>query len=239
MTDCGIEAMAPPLRIGQGCAEAALAVHDPRRLAAAHERLGLRLPPELAHAAEKRRAEYIAGRCCAAAALAELGLSDEVQVGRATDGTPLWPERTVGSITHTDGFAWAVAARKADVAAVGIDSERVMSAETRLEVESEILVANEIALFAINAISRTSSRETYVTLIFSAKESLLKCLYPLCAVLLAPKDIEVTQVDPNACTLGMSVAGDALPSFLPKAYTARFAVALPYVHTAVRTGNRR
>ncbi len=234
---CGIETVDTPLRVGQGVAGSAAAVRDVPRLANAHAHLGIPLPPELARAVEKRRADYTAGRYCATRALAALGLPGGTRVGRGADGAPLWPEGIVGSITHTAGFAWAAAARATDVTAVGIDSEQVMSPELRCEVEGEILGPAESALRAGSAAARQAlNHEEYVTLVFSAKESLLKCLYPTCGVLFAPKDIVITRIDPTAGTLDATVTADTLPGAIPREHTVRFVVQPPFVHTGVCLG---
>src|SRR5208282_5779110 len=64
------------------------------------------LPEEAAYlgrSVPKRAQEFAAGRVCARRALAELGVVDfPLRVGE--DREPLWPEGTVGSITHTTGF---------------------------------------------------------------------------------------------------------------------------------------
>lgn len=62
------------------------------------------------------------GRDAARAALASL----RVDAGALTAGPqgPLWPDGIVGSITHTDGTAIAIAAHIKDRTALGIDLER-------------------------------------------------------------------------------------------------------------------
>ena len=73
-------------------------------------------------AGPRRRAEFTAGRACARAALAALGLpAAPVLAGRA--GEPRWPAGVTGSITHCAGYRACAAARIADVAAIGIDAE--------------------------------------------------------------------------------------------------------------------
>src|SRR5215813_14270807 len=69
-----------------------------------------------------RRAEFAAGRSCARAALAMLGVAaGPILVGPA--GQPLWPAGVTGSITHCVGYRACAVARTTDVAAIGIDAE--------------------------------------------------------------------------------------------------------------------
>src|SRR6516225_7230906 len=73
-------------------------------------------------AGPRRRAEFAAGRSCARAALATLGVAaGPILPGPA--GQPLWPARVTGSITHCAGYQACAVARAADVAAIGIDAE--------------------------------------------------------------------------------------------------------------------
>lgn len=74
-----------------------------------------------------RRAEYATGRACARAALANLpDVAADAAIRRDDRGAPIWPDSTTGSISHTEGFCAAVAARiSPDLVAIGLDIERV------------------------------------------------------------------------------------------------------------------
>jgi len=78
----------------------------------------------VAKAAPKRRREFALGRCCARKALAALG-HDNAVIGRRDNGAPLWPDRVVGSITHTSGYAAALVADARRFSGIGVDAERV------------------------------------------------------------------------------------------------------------------
>jgi 4'-phosphopantetheinyl transferase EntD len=125
------------------------------------------------HAVPKRQLEFAAGRHYARAALALHGL-DEVVILAGARREPLWPANIVGSITHTDTYCAAVAARAQDFAALGIDAEY----DTQL--------AAEVATLVCTAAERrwceqTAGRDVSfpAKLIFCLKESLFKALYPL------------------------------------------------------------
>jgi len=76
----------------------------------------------VATAGRVRRTEFAAGRACARAALAELGVPPgPVLPGRA--GEPVWPAGVVGSLTHCAGYRACAVARAGDLAAIGIDAE--------------------------------------------------------------------------------------------------------------------
>ena len=127
----------------------------------------LALHPEeeghVAGAGEKRRRDFILGRACAHAALAQLG-RDEGAVGKSGQGAPLWPHGVTGSITHTLGYAAAVVGD--GFAGLGLDAERIGGVSEHLwprlfdEKERAALVQGDAALLA--------------TLFFSAKEAAYK-----------------------------------------------------------------
>jgi 4'-phosphopantetheinyl transferase EntD len=78
----------------------------------------------VARAAEKRRRDFALGRACARAALSHLGHREAViAIGDA--GAPVWPAGVVGSITHTDGYAAAIAGETSRFDGIGVDAERV------------------------------------------------------------------------------------------------------------------
>lgn len=126
----------------------------------------------LGRAVPSRIHEFAAGRCCSRAALARLGISSgPVLVGSHRE--PLFPPGVVGSITHTRDFCAAAVALKGRTVSLGIDAEAnqtlpegvgelVMEA-AELQEFSGVVLAPEIAVDA---------------LLFSAKESVFKAVFP-------------------------------------------------------------
>lgn len=103
-------------RLPPGSGVAAWAVGSPRESEFADEdRL-------VARAVSGRRAQFQAGRSAARMALAMLGHEPGPILARA-EGDPIWPEGVVGSITHTERWALAVAARLRAPAGLGVDLE--------------------------------------------------------------------------------------------------------------------
>jgi enterobactin synthetase component D len=132
--------------------------------------LGIALPDRIARAAPRRRAEWLAGRRCASEAL-RLLTGQGACPGMAPDRSPLWPDGTLGSISHSGDLAVAIAARAGSCLGIGIDIERVMDGQGAGEIASEALTPRERRHLANDPFS--------VTLAFSAKESLFKALHPL------------------------------------------------------------
>jgi 4'-phosphopantetheinyl transferase EntD len=146
------------------------------------------LPQEealVAQAAEKRRRDFTLGRTCARAALAGMG-HEGIAIGKGENGAPLWPAGIVGSITHTNGYAAALAGSAQQFAGLGLDAERVGGVTENLwprlfdEEERGSLAGIDAAGKAVAA-----------TLFFSAKEAAFKAWGGLGA--LAFRDIHVAQ----------------------------------------------
>ncbi|RVU34503.1 4'-phosphopantetheinyl transferase superfamily protein [Rheinheimera riviphila] len=146
-----------------------LTLHTP----ADFDSLGIFFPPSLMQAVPNRRAEYLAGRWCAQQTMAQLGIRD-VQTGTAENRAPLWPSGVVGTITHSHHLALAMVARADTCRGIGADIEFYMSQQQELELQSTVLHPFEQPQFTL--LSR--QLRCPLTLLFSAKESIFKALYP-------------------------------------------------------------
>ncbi|MBE0366556.1 4'-phosphopantetheinyl transferase family protein [Pseudoalteromonas aurantia] len=134
---------------------------------------GVSFPEKLKNAVAKRRAEFLAGRICAKHTLEKAGVRNFPLLS-GEDRAPIWPSHITGSITHTRHIAMAVTTSNSDVLGIGIDIERLMDAEQEQKLKSQILHPAESAIF-----SRLNEHTNHpLTLIFSAKESIFKALYP-------------------------------------------------------------
>jgi len=125
----------------------------------------------------KRRLEFARGRAAARHALSELGVPRQaIPVGPGRQ--PTWPEGFVGSITHCEGLVAAVAASAVHLSALGIDAEpaRALPPETR-----------ELVLHD----SEMSPDPLMEMMVFSAKESIHKALYPATEAWMDFLDVEL------------------------------------------------
>jgi len=139
----------------------------------------------VARAVPRRRREFAAGRHCARRALARIGAPlAALEVGRHR--MPAWPPGIVGSITHTDGFCAAVVARDRDLRGIGIDAERALPLPDGLV--SRICTASEIRRASADA---DLDGRPWCRLLFSAKESVFKCVFPEDGRWLEFADVEV------------------------------------------------
>lgn len=147
---------------------------------------GLALPTGV----RKRQAEFLAGRLCAFAAL-QYATGHGHVLPSSENRAPCWPSRTVGSITHSHGWAAAVAAQAADWRSLGIDAEPCMNPERAERLARQILTEDE------QADCQGLSPEAYarhLTLAFSFKESLFKALNPLVGQYFHFQDAELHEV---------------------------------------------
>ncbi|WP_343565066.1 4'-phosphopantetheinyl transferase family protein [Kiloniella sp. b19] len=131
----------------------------------------LDLPDQLQNALARRQREFIAGRLCAAEAIQKTRGQKSFPT-RNPDGSPSWPEGLTGSITHSHNLAIAAVGPSRLYRGIGVDLERTILPEELPAISSVILGQKEQALWSRQMNSRM------LTLLFSAKESLFKALYP-------------------------------------------------------------
>jgi len=183
-------------------------------------------PSHLARARDVRLREHRAGRFAAAEALGDAGAT-EATVGVGADGAPRWPAGFVGSITHTATFACAAVARGGRLRSLGIDSEPVLTEDALREIAPLLLVEGEEAWL------RGEECLAMATLLFSAKESLYKCLRPLAGVFFELTDARVEGLDGPGGRWRIRLLRE-LPGFSRGlALSGRHHVAGGMVHTAV------
>ena len=172
------------------------------------------LPAALAAASARRRSQYLAGRHCARRALRQAGAADQ-PVGRGDDGLPVVPPGWHLSISHAEGMALALAARTRDVAMLGVDIERWLTDATAAEVGP--MVASPADVATLRATTGLDAAQA-VTLLFSAKESLYKALYPTVRQFVDFDGACLASAAPG--TLTLRLARDWHPAWLAGACTA-------------------
>ena len=152
------------------------------------------LVPNLEIANKKRSNEFYSGRWCAGEAIYEV-IGQRLLPMRHVDRSPIWPKDVVGSITHTDEFACAMVARADQVRRLGIDLELVDKVASVDGLDEQIASVKERDLF------NAWDKDQFLSLLFSAKESLFKALYPECRVYFDYLDAEAVSVDSESIVL--------------------------------------
>ena len=172
----------------------------------------------------RRLLEFTLGRSCARAALASLNpFLWSFPILRTGDRTPCWPVGYVGAITHHKGRAAAAVARRGDYGGLGLDLEaqRAMSDAMR----RRLLRPEERA--RLEGLPQAEA-ELRAMVVFSAKESIYKCLHPVTGVYLGFQDAEVfdlVEVAPERGALRWRLFKDCGPRF-PAGYEGRGAFVL-------------
>lgn len=148
---------------------------------------------------EFRKIEFRLGRIAARVALEGLGVTWPSPILRGKNREPLWPSGVVGSITHArlsdqdigqaETIAIAICAWKREVRGLGIDLQQIHHTPA-LDISRKIAVGNEL-----NWIGSGLESGKKMLILFSAKESVYKTLYPLTKQWLGFHDVELEWSD--------------------------------------------
>lgn len=132
-----------------------------------------------------RRRDFTAGRNCARRALEGLG-HPAAPLPAGANRIPRWPAGVSGCIAHTRGYCGAAVAHRTQTCAIGLDIERC----DRLQPATyrRICTDAERAWLEAQAPDRV---QAWATLLFSAKECLYKCQYPLTGAYLGFRDVQL------------------------------------------------
>jgi 4'-phosphopantetheinyl transferase EntD len=171
-----------------------------------------------------RLQEFKHGRYCARRALAQLGVPDGAVIA-GDDRAPEWPTGVIGSISHCGQHAAAAVASKPEFDAIGLDIE------TR-----EALDADLLSMICSEPEQRLIAREPapllLAKLIFSAKESVFKSVWPRVRRFIDFTDVEIGLRIDEARFVAIP-RSDRLPADLFARLEGRFAERGNLIVTAV------
>jgi 4'-phosphopantetheinyl transferase EntD len=152
-----------------------------------HSVRGRLLGPEreaIAGAAPMRVEQFTAGRVCSRIALRRLGVTKATPIPCGQDRAPIWPSGFTGSISHTDAWCAAAVARTSDVRSIGIDLEAATPLKPALW--RRVCTPGERELLASLTDPGLAGK-----IVFSAKEAVYKCQYPITTTFLGFHAVEV------------------------------------------------
>ncbi len=177
-------------------------------------------------AVAKRKSEFKAGRLCAHKALARYGCSVE-PVLIAERGQPAWPKGIVGSITHDRDLCLTVLGSKNEKCGIGID----ITENAGLDRDVVTLICNTRE---IQDAGRNGSSLGYdpFRVVFSVKESIYKCLFPLVKEIFDFHDVEV-DIDYVRCRANIELTDRPFFDRLDTRPQGRFAVLNGHVISVV------
>jgi len=140
------------------------------------------------NASESRKIEFLNGRQCAHYALTKLGQNSTEAILIGKNREPIWPDNIVGSITHCDGYCAVAVAFSSNINCLGIDAELNTKFSDKLlsttQTDNEITTNKEL--------ENRSSDICINKLVFSAKESFFKLIFPYIKCYLNFKDVEIS-----------------------------------------------
>jgi len=139
----------------------------------------------IAMAVDKRKQEFKAGRLLARKLLEECGI-DHFPILMGNNREPIWPENISGSIAHSKNYCVVAVAQKDKIQGIGIDVEYI----DRVIREVWDHICTEEELLWVFSRPKSDHRK-YFALIFSAKESIYKCLYPLTKQWIGFEDVSI------------------------------------------------
>lgn len=152
-----------------------------------------------------RRAELASGRNIARRAMQAAGLVPG-PVLAGPDKAPKWPQGMRGSITHSRGLI--AAGVSSTLAGLGVDLEQA----SRLSDKAAMRVLTPEEQAALDPSSDDFS--WWATLMFSAKESVYKAVYPIASLYIGYREVTLTlDLDRQTFTaryIGKNVANDSL-----------------------------
>ena len=187
------------------------------------------LPPEeaaMAGASPARRREFTAGRVIARQAMATLR-RPQMAVPQSPDRAPIWPDGLVGSISHCKLACVAALAPATRISALGIDLEPNIA----LDADLVDIICTKSERNWLATLDRPN-RDVLAKLIFSAKESVFKCQYPLSKAMLEFHDIEL-RLDLARHQFEARFLTDADPFLANSALPGKFAMDADHITTTV------
>ena len=204
---CVCDAVAPAAVRHEAWAAHAVTVLNTH--AAPHE-VAIPSDPSLTGVRPPRLMTYLSGRYCALRALRAAGYeADGVPLGDA--GAPAWPAGVVGSISHTATRALAVVGPTAHWRGIGVDCEHVLDTAAADEIVGDVVAEAD----AVDVVAGGSLEwAEFVTIGFSAKESLYKCLRPIVGTFFDFTDAHLIQLNGDTGRARIRLVRDLAPEFV-------------------------
>ncbi len=167
------------------------------------------------NAVDKRRREFAAGRAAAHQAMQALG-QQPVAIPVGENRAPIWPERLVGSISHTRSCAMAVVAKRGAIQGLGID------------VEEDKPLADDLWPAICSQQEQAWLRQQHnpgqlAKLVFSAKEAAYKCQFIVSQRYYGFDGMELT-LDLETSSFSARFCADQPPFNCDDCITGRFAI---------------
>lgn len=175
--------------------------------------LGVSFPPSLNNALPLRRAEYLAGRVLARKNLAQFHIFDH-QLLPDRNGIPQWPTCISGSLSHNREIAICATLSCEQASMVGIDIETLMSPEDAQLLWRHIISPQEYAFLQAQPIDF----HQMLTLVFSAKESFYKLVFPKTRIAMTFHSVKFVAFDLPSGVFSLTIPDELITLFPSQRY---------------------
>lgn len=161
------------------------------------DQLRIICPPSVQGSVIKRQAEFLAGRVAARSSILQLSphIRHPIKIEIGVNRAPIWPSCFIGSITHSGSRAISVAKKTRDASDpkdyIGVDVEDIIDVDLSSEIERSIYTHQDRNIALVSELPPNIA----MTLIFSAKESLFKAIYPFVGEYFGFDKARVTNLD--------------------------------------------
>jgi 4'-phosphopantetheinyl transferase EntD len=154
---------------------------------------------------KSRQGEYLRSRY-----LLHLISKQSHEIINDPSGFILWPQGHIGSLTHKEGLIGCSFESDRTYKGLGVDLEDL--AKVHLGLEDRIVQSAEVALFEqMGRLWPELNRETCLALVFSFKESIFKCLYPIGRVFFYFHKAQIVSIDPVRSEIEAVLLDDVSP----------------------------
>jgi len=189
---------------------------------------------EIRNATNSRILEFLSGRNCAHLAIKKLGDKNHQAILRGKNHEPLWPNNIVGSITHCKGYYAAMVSYEKDNTGIGIDAE--LNTKLPIKIIATTQTKNEIV--RNKALLNITGNICINKLIFSAKESVFKFIYPFIKCYINFKDVEIV-LDFNAKSFSvLFLTPNLIEKFDTSTFIGRFKYNKKHIVTCIYQRNQ-
>lgn len=161
------------------------------------DQLSIICPPSVQASVIKRQAEFLAGRVAARSSILQISphITQPIKIEIGVNRAPIWPKCFTGSITHSRSRAISVAKQRHDASDprdyIGVDVEDIIDVDLSSEFEGSIYTHQDRNIAFVSELPPNIA----MTLIFSAKESLFKAIYPFVGEYFGFDKARVTKLD--------------------------------------------
>lgn len=193
---------------------------------------GIAFPPGLQKAVTKRRAEYLAGRFVARQVLNMLGPRDYL-LENGPDRAPCWPDGIQGTLSHNNNRVLCAAQiiplrLSSSGSGIGVDVESWITDDKTDDIWPGIISDEEYHQLQTGPLPFSQM----LTLVFSAKESLFKAIYPQLRCYCDFLDVRLVECTLESGRFELELLRELSPEFM---VGRRFQGCFKLMETDVRT----